>query len=71
MKRRNVYTVHYMEHEADTKGNFINVIASNKEEAYFEAMDKLGWKVYAAWVSSVTYNNGKERRFNTFAGKPY
>lgn len=71
MKRRNVYTVNYMEHDADYRGRSINVIASNKEDAYVEAMNKLGWCVYAAWVTSVTYNNGNERQFNTFAGKPY
>lgn len=76
MKRRSVYYVKYKMHSVDeVKG--IDVIASNKEEAYdvstYEIIPALegGYTPYSAWVSSVTYNNGNYRQFNTFEGKPY
>lgn len=54
----------------------ICIAASNKEDAYdkavYEAIPKKeGTCPYSAWVSSVTYRNGKEVKFNTFEGKPY
>ena len=52
------------------------VSAKNKEEAYdkavYETIPSIEETIpYAAWVSSVTYSNGKEQKCNTFAGKPY
>lgn len=76
MKHNNVYTVYYRMSFADP-ARFICVLASNKAEAYdkavYEAIPKeyAGIIPYSAWVSSVTYNNGNERRFNTFEGLPY
>ena len=65
------YTVEYREHSAGEVMQ-VTVQAKNKTDAYdmalYEVLDDLP---YAAWVASVTYNNGKTRRFNTFEGKPY
>ena len=54
----------------------IDVIANNKAEAYDYAVYELipneeGEYPYSAWVSSVTYNNGNYKLFNTFEGNPY
>lgn len=54
----------------------IDVLARTKEEAYDKAVyelipEKYGTHPYAAWVESVTYQNGNCHRFNTFAGKPF
>ena len=69
------YTVAYRLWEC-AKEQTIEVFAHNKEEAYekadFEAIpEKHGEFPYAAWVESVTYDNGKVKTFNTFEGKPY
>jgi len=50
--------------------------AENKLDAYEKAVytlipEKEGSIPHSAWVSSVTYNNGNYREFNTFEGKPY
>lgn len=69
------YRIEYLAYEcAEIKA--VIVYASNKEEAYekayYEAIPaREGGIVYAAWVESVRMNNGKFKRFNTFAGKPY
>lgn len=69
------YYVKYRMHDAaEVKG--VCVAARNKVEAYdravFEVIPKTDGRVpYSAWVSSVTYNNGKERRFDTCEGLPY
>ena len=69
------YYVKYIMHRAaEEKG--ICIVARNKIEAYDKAVYKAilkteGGLPYAAWVYSVTYNNGKYKKFNTFAGKPY
>lgn len=76
MKQNHAYTVHYRMSFADTV-RFVCVLASSKQEAYdkavYEAIPKeyAGFYPYSAWVSSVTYNNGNERKFNTFEGLPY
>lgn len=70
-----VYHIHYRLHECgEEKG--LDVIAKNKEDAYdkacYEAIpQKENEYAYSAWVVSVTYQNGRYRRFNTFEGKPY
>lgn len=70
-KSNKAYRVQYKMFSADMPHN-IDVLASNKEEAYDNALDALFPEVpYSAWVYSVTYNNGNSRYFNTFEGKPY
>lgn len=73
--RRCAYTVHYKLYDVD-EPKWICVIASSKAEAYntavYEAIPaKEKTTPYSAWVSSVTYNNGKYKTFNTFEGNPY
>lgn len=69
------YCVHYiMSKTGDEKQ--IAFLAKNKVDAYDKAVYELipeitGEPPYAAWVQSVTYNNGNYRAFNTCAGKPY
>lgn len=69
------YYVKYQMYSADdVKG--VCVAAANKADAYDRAVyevipKKEGGLPYCAWVESVTYSNGKLRRFNTFAGNPY
>lgn len=69
------YTVEYtLTHRAGIQT--IDVKANNKEDAYDTAVfddipEKEGTYPYSAWVSSVTYNNGKVRYFNTCEGMPY
>lgn len=70
-KVNHAYCVHYKNYSAD-EVHLIDVLASNKVEAYDKAVyEMLPEPPYSAWVSSVTYNNGNYRRFNTFEGKPY
>ena len=74
-KTNHVYTVEYrLDQFSDVRK--IDVLASNKEEAYDKAiyeklMDIEPYSPYSAWVASVTYNNGNYKRFNTHEGKPY
>lgn len=54
----------------------VQVCASNKREAWQKATfeeipNKEGQQPFSSWVSSVTYQNGNYKRFNTFSGKPY
>ena len=75
MARRNVYTVEYKLHSAD-EVKFVDVIASNKAEAYDEAYwiaipNREHEYAYSAWVARVTFQNGNDRRFNTFEGNPF
>lgn len=54
----------------------LQVIANNKAEAYDKAFYEdipaiEGETPYSAWVSSVTYNNGKCHHFNTSEGNAY
>ena len=77
MRHSNCYYVQYKMHSAgEVKG--ICVIAYSKEDAYDKAVFEMiphenveGHLPYSAWVKSVTYNNGRYIRFNTFEGKPY
>lgn len=76
MTRHNTYYVRYKMYEhAEVKGTQVG--ASNKAEAYdiavFESIpaNNEGKHPYSAWVSSVTYNNGNWKTFNTHEGKPY
>ena len=69
------YYVRYKMYFAD-KEHGICQLASSKEDAYYKAlyvsipMKENGHHPYSAWVSSVTYNNGNYKMFNTFEGKP-
>lgn len=70
------YYVNYnMRSCAETQG--MQIIANNKYDAYdkavYEEIPKKhgGAFPYSAWVSSVTYNNGNYKTFNTFEGKPF
>lgn len=68
------YYVEYKMYSADAiKG--VDVLAANKWDAYMKATyeaipGKEGATPFAAWVRSVTYNNGNHREFNTFEGNP-
>lgn len=69
------YYVKYKMHPAD-EVHGIGLLADSKEDAYSRAVYDLIHRMengypYSAWVTSVTYNNGNYRRFNTFEGKPY
>ena len=65
------YTVEYKMYGADDV-NRAEVTAQSKAEAYdkvvYEHLDQMP---YSAWVASVTYKNGKVKRFNTYEGKRY
>lgn len=69
------YYVKYLLHGDYSPVKGIDLLAKNKYEAYDKATCELipareGRTPYAAWVYSVTYQNGNEKKFNTFAGKP-
>ena len=69
------YTVEYKMHSSD-KVHQISFLAHDKfdawDKAVYEEIPKAtGGYPYSAWVYSVTYQNGNERRFNTHEGKPY
>lgn len=67
------YWVEYKMHSAD-EVHGMQIIASSKEKAYdnfMREMERQGEMPYSAWVSSVTYNNGRYKVFNTFEGKPF
>jgi len=70
MERTYTYHIKYLEDSpyGEVKGR--DILAPNKEEAYFRFIDKYQ-TVYSAWVHSVTYSNGKQRVFNNFSGNPY
>ena len=68
------YTVEYKMFFAGNVNN-ISFLARNKEEAYEKAVytyspEKHGTLPYSAWVTSVTFQNGNYKAFNTFEGKP-
>ena len=69
------YYVKYILWKND-KEKGIEVPAKDKYDAYDKAVYKLipekeGESPYAAYVESVTYNNGNYKVFNTFIGKPF
>ena len=75
MKHRNVYTVHYKPYDYQIEKS-ICVIAESKGDAYdkavYEAIPAVeGGCPYSAWVTSVTYQNGNVRYFNTSEGNAY
>ena len=72
---RQTYTVEYIVHQYGEVKRICFASGSKAlawEKAVFELIPKEeGAQPYAAWVTSVTYQNGNERRFNTHCGKPY
>lgn len=69
------YTVEY-KLTANGETRFVPLLAGNKQSAWVKATfeiipEKEGQQPYSSWVASVTYNNGKFRRFNTWEGLPY
>lgn len=66
------YTVAYRMYSAD-EVHYTEVTAGSKADAWaavaMEPQD--GEYPYSAWVESVRYSNGKERRFNTSEGNAY
>lgn len=64
------YSVEFREYSAGAVQTEC-ILANNKADAYQKFMDSKGWTVYSAWVSSVTYQNGNCKWFNTFEGNPY
>lgn len=68
------YVCYRLQRNGEEKG--IGFLAKNKIDAYQKAVYELipakeGEMPYSAWVESVTYNNGKSKRFNTCEGLPY
>ena len=77
-KARHTYHIeYYLDGAYEQSTRSICVCASSKEEAWEKATyeiipEKEDGKIpYGAWVSSVTYQNGNSKRFNTWCGKPY
>ena len=67
------YHIEYRRYNHD-QVNKINVIAKNKVDAYWKAVDLITEKEgtpYSVWISGVTYKNGRCRLFNQFEGNPY
>ena len=70
------YHVKYVMTFPSGKVKGIDVSAKSKQDAYVQATySEIPYREnalpYASWVSSVTYNNGNYKEFNTFIGKPY
>ena len=60
----------------EAKKDYVVVAAKNQADAYDKAVYDVIYKQYgelpyAAWVESVTHNNGRQQYFDTFAGKPF
>lgn len=75
MTTNKAYMVHYKMY-ASGEVQAVAVLAKNKADAYDKAVyesivKEQGGLPYSAWVTSVTYQNGNYKRFNTFEGKPY
>ncbi|MBQ3423377.1 MAG: hypothetical protein IJH34_17360 [Romboutsia sp.] len=69
------YTVNYKMYDAD-EVHKISFLAKDKYDAYDKATfelipEKEGHFPYSSWVSSVTYQNGNCKLFNTWEGLPY
>lgn len=69
------YAVEYKMYDVDSH-HYVSLLARNKVDAYDRAVYHLipkseGALPYSAWVTSVTYQNGNYRRFNTSEGNPY
>ena len=67
------YVKYTMTKNGEEKG--VGLLARNKEDAFdkavFEEIPKVeGTTPYSAWVSSVTYQSGKVKHFNTCDADP-
>lgn len=72
----NAYYVKYRMGGIYNQEKGIAVLARNKADAYdkavYDEIPKIEMQLpYSAWVTSVTYNNGNCRYFNTSEGNPY
>ena len=75
MLTNKAYMVHYRMYQSGEE-KAVAVLAKNKADAYDKAVYEVivkeqGRPPYSAWVYSVTYQNGKYRRFNTCEGNAY
>ena len=69
------YTIAYRMHQFGPEC-VITIDAANcfdaYDKAFYEAIPaQEGYCPYSAWVESVTFKNGKTKRFNTCEGNPY
>ena len=68
------YHIRYLLDGVYSEERGVDILAPNKATAYdwhYEVIFRKEGKIpYAAWVSSVTYQNGNYHQFKTFAGKP-
>ena len=64
--RNRAYWVRYKLNRYEVEKG-IDVLAKNKEDAYYKALDKIEKKEsqmpYSLWVYSVTYQNGRHQLF--------
>lgn len=77
MAHTNHYAIKFHMNREHTFDDILTICvpASNKKEAWLEGKDAI-WAKYgrcpaALWVFSVTYQNGKEHRFDTNETHPY
>ena len=63
MRNRAYWVKYRMNYHEEEKG--IDVLATTKEDAYYEALVKIeikeGHPPYSAWVYSTTYQNGRHQ----------
>lgn len=71
MSKVKAYTIEYYKNGEYEESKEYVIYANSKEQAYDRFMWVKNYSVYSAWVSKVTYKNGKEKIFNNFCGKPY
>lgn len=61
------YVKYRLNHYEEEQG--IGLLAINKKDAYYKAIDKVkekeGHPPYSAWVTSVTYQNGRHQVFKS------
>lgn len=74
MSNRAYYVKYRMNYYEKEQG--IGLLAENKEDAYYKALDEIeekeGHPPYSAWVYSVTYQNGRHQVFkNTNEQNPF
>lgn len=67
---------YYVKYKLNGEEKGIGLLAKNRFDAYdravYEEIPKIeGELPYSAWVTSVTYQNGNVRHFNTCEGLPY
>ena len=75
-KAQHTYHIEYFLNGAYEEQRSVDVCASSKYEAWDKAVyeiipEKDGRCPYSAWVTSVTYQNGNSKTFNTSSGNPF